>query len=273
MAHAESPDTIEAATLEVTTGDPARYATYLRSRPPAAEHEAVALMIRLAARSRARVHIVHVSSPASARLVAQARAAGVYVSAETCPHYLFFHAADVPNGATEYKCAPPIRAHADREGLWASLESGELSMVVSDHSPCPSAMKRREAGDFFAAWGGIASLQLGASIIWTGMHERSIPIERLGDWMCDAPARLVGLNTTKGRIAVGHDADLVLFDPDATLTVRADALLHRHPVTPYLGRQLRGVVVATYVRGTLAFDRTEGPAARPGGRLLLAPHS
>jgi allantoinase len=142
-------------------------------------------------------------------------------------------------------------------------------MIVSDHSPCPPAMKGREVGDFFAAWGGIASLQLGASVIWTEMRRRGLPIELLSRWMSDAPARLVGLGASKGRIAAGHDADLVLFDPDAEWRVDGAALLHRHPVTPYAGRTLRGAVAATYVRGQLAYDRVAGPAAEPLGRLIL----
>ena len=132
-------------------------------------------------------------------------------------------------------------------------------------------MKERETGDFFAAWGGIASLQLGASVVWSGMRARGLPIERLARWMSDAPARLIGLGGRKGRIEPGHDADLCVFDPDAEWTVSADALLHRHPLTPYLGLPLRGVVAATYVRGVLAYDRREGPAPVPGGRLLLPP--
>ena len=270
MVHAELPTAIEAATLEAAAGDPTVYATYLASRPAAAEHEAIALIMTLAAASQARVHIVHVSSADSARLVADGRARGVRVTAETCPHYLFFEAADVPNGATEFKCAPPIRSGADREGLWDTLASGDIAMVVSDHSPCPPGMKRRDVGDFFIAWGGIASLQLGASVIWTAMHDRGIPFESLARWMCDAPAQLVGLSDRKGRIAAGFDADLVLFDPDADVTVRADMLFHRHSISPYVGRRLRGVVEATYVRGTLAFDRSTGPAETPPGNLVRA---
>jgi allantoinase len=273
MVHAELPVVIEAATLEAAAGDPSLYATYLASRPAASEHEAVALIMEQASHAGARVHIVHVSSPGSARLVADGRANGIRVSAETCPHYLFFDAEEIPSAATEFKCAPPIRTSADRDGLWGALQSGEITLIVSDHSPCPPAMKRRDAGDFFIAWGGIASLQLGLRVVWTAMHGRGIPIERIGSWMCDAPARLVRLEERKGRIAVGLDADLVVFDPDAVETLNADALLHRHAITPYLGRQLRGAVEATYVRGALAYDRVTGPVPSPGGRLLLPTHS
>jgi allantoinase len=272
MVHAELPEVIEAATLEAAAGDPVKYATYLASRPPAAEHEAVALVVELAELTGARVHIVHVSSARTARMVNAARARGVRITAETCPHYLWFDADEIPDGATEYKCAPPIRRADDRDGLWSALSSGELHMVVSDHSPCPPILKRRDVGDFFVAWGGIASLQLGSSVVWTAMRERGLPIERLVEWMSAAPAMLAGLGSRKGAIAPGYDADLVLFDPGGELTVRGDMLLHRHPVTPYLGAALRGTVEATYVRGVPAFDRRTGPARTPPGDLLLQSH-
>jgi allantoinase len=273
MVHAELPDVIETATLDATAGDPTKYATYLASRPAAAEHEAVALVIELATVTGARVHIVHVSSAQTAAMVRSARSRGVPISAETCAHYLWFDAAEIPVGATEFKCAPPIRGAAEREGLWRALASGDLSMVVSDHSPCPPILKRRDVGDFFVAWGGIASLQLGSAVVWTAMRERGLEIERLVNWMSAAPARLAGLEGRKGRIAPGYDADLVLFDPDEELTVRADMLLHRHALTPYLGERLNGTVRATYVRGELAYDRRTGPATTPPGQLLLPAHS
>jgi allantoinase len=272
MVHAELPEVIEAATLEAAAGDPVKYATYLASRPPAAEHEAVALVVELAELTGARVHIVHVSSARTARMVNAARARGVRITAETCPHYLWFDADAIPDGATEYKCAPPIRRGDDRDGLWSALSSGELHMIVSDHSPCPPILKRRAAGDFFVAWGGIASLQLGSSVVWTAMRERGLPIERLVEWMSAAPAMLAGLGSRKGAIAPGYDADLVLFDPDGEVTVRGDMLLHRHPVTPYLGAALRGTVEATYVRGVPAFDCRTGPARTPPGDLLFQSH-
>ena len=273
MVHAELPEVIEAATLEATAGDPLKYATYLASRPPAAEHEAVALVIELAEITGARVHIVHVSSAQTAHMVRSARARGVRISAETCPHYLWFAADEVPDGATEYKCAPPIRHGDDRDGLWSALTSGAIQMIASDHSPCPPILKRRDVGDFFVAWGGIASLQLGSSVVWTAMRERGLPIERLVEWMSAAPAALAGLEGRKGAIASGYDADLVLFDPDGTLEVREDMLLHRHALTPYFGAALRGTVEATYVRGTRAFDRRNGPTPTPPGDLLLQSHT
>jgi len=273
MVHAELPAPIEAATLEAAAGDPTVYATYRASRPPAAEHEAVALMIRLGAMTGARVHIVHVSSADSTTMIAHARERGVAISGETCPHYLVLDGEAIPNGATEFKCAPPIRGRADRDGLWDALGADRIDMIVSDHSPCPPILKGRDSGDFFVAWGGIASLQLGASVVWTAMRERGLAIEQLVYWMSSAPARLAGLEDRKGAIVPGCDADLVLFDPNAQQTVEAGRLLHRHPVTPYLGARLRGTVEATYVRGTLAYDRLRGPVATPPGQLLLPPTS
>ena len=272
MVHAELPEVVEAAILEASAGDPISYASYRASRPAAAEHEAVALVVELAETTGARAHIVHVSSAETVTQLVHARARGLPVTGETCPHYLFFDADEIPDGATEFKCAPPIRGALEREGLWEALERGDLDLIVSDHSPCPPSMKRRDVGDFFVAWGGIASLELGASVVWTAMRERGIPIERLARWMSDAPARLAGLESRKGRIAEGYEADLMLLDPDAERTVLVDELLQRHPVTPYLGARLRGTVEATYVRGVLAYDRRTGPSPTPAGRLLLPPH-
>jgi allantoinase len=263
MVHAELPGPIEAAHLMLAGADPREYATYLASRPPAAETQAVATMAALCDATRTRTHIVHVSSSASAQLVRAARDRGLPMTGETCPHYLAIDAEEIPYGATEFKCAPPIRERANRDALWAALVRGDLDMIVSDHSPSPSGMKQ---GDFFGAWGGIASLQLGASVVWSEMRRRELPVGCLVRWMSEAPARLVGLDGRKGRIAPGYDADLVLWDPDAEQVVEPAILLHRHPITPYVGRRL--AVEATYVRGELAYDRRSGPVAKPPGRLI-----
>jgi allantoinase len=271
MVHAELRGPIESASAGLAGADRREYATYLASRPPAAEREAVALMAELCAATRARTHVVHLSSAESLPILRDARERGLPMTAETCPHYLAIDAAEIPDGATEFKCAPPIRDRANRDALWAALVRGDIDMIVSDHSPCPPAMKRRESGDFFDAWGGITSLQLGAAIVWREMRERRVPIECLARWMSEAPARLVGLEGRKGRIAAGYDADLVLWDPDGEQVVEAEMLLHRHKLTPYLGRRLPGVVEATYVRGELAYDRRTGPAVAPPGRLIQRP--
>ena len=178
------------------------------------------------------------------------------MSVETCPHYLTFSSEEIRDGATEFKCAPPIRDATNREALWAALGDGTIEMVVSDHSPCPPEMKRKDTGDFFAAWGGIASLQLGLPAVWTEAARRGFSIEHLARLMSAAPAKLAGLSGRKGEIAVGCDADLIVWDPDEEFTVEPEALHHRHKLTPYSGRRLRGVVKKTYLRGRLVeFDR------------------
>lgn len=231
------------------------------SRPGTAEDVAVARLIVLARRTGARVHVLHLSSTGALPMIADARADGVRISAETCPHYLTFAAADVPDGATQFKCCPPIRAATNREVLWTALQNNVIGLVVSDHSPCTPELKELATGDFGRAWGGVASLQLGLSAVWTGAHARGLGLSDVVGWMSQAPADLVGLHR-KGRIAVGADADLVVFAPDEEFTVDAARLEHRNPVTPYDGRRLRGVVRETWLRGA-RIDRVN---AR--GRLL-----
>jgi allantoinase len=264
MVHAELPQY-----LETPSGDPRRYASYLASRPVRAETEAIHLVVRLAEESRARVHVVHMSAAESIAVLRRARAHGVRVSAETCPHYLTFAAEEIADGATELKCAPPIRASLHREALWQALATGDLDVVVTDHSPCPPELKAKRSGDFFAAWGGISSLQLGLSAVWDGARTRGHAIPRIAEWMSAAPARLVagGLDTRKGAITPGYDADLVVWDPEATLVVREVELLHRHRLTPYLGRSLRGRVTATFVGGRVAYIDGE-VSELPVGRIL-----
>ena len=247
MAHAEDP-----ARLSGSQSASSAYADYVASRPAEAEHSAISMLVRLMERTPARVHIVHLSSPSSIEIVRRARARGLPISVETCPHYLTFAAEDVPNGATEYKCAPPIRSAAERDGLWEALIDGEIDLVASDHSPCPPELKQTN-GDFFSAWGGIASLQLGLPAVWTGARSRGVNPERIAQWMSAAPAWLVGLDARKGVLAPGYDADVVVWDPDASFVVDAARLLHRHKVTPYAGRELFGAVAATFVGGKLVF--------------------
>jgi allantoinase len=202
---------------------------------------------------------VHLSSSDAIPMVEAAQQRGVPITVETCPHYLHFASEEVPDGATEFKCAPPIRERANREALWRALDRGTIGMVVSDHSPCPPAMKHRDTGDFAAAWGGITSLQLGLSIVWNGMRARGIPLDRLMQWLCAAPARLAHLSHRKGAIAAGLDADLVIWRPESEFIVRRAALQQRHPVTAYLGVRLPGVVVATYLRGERVYVNDSAP--------------
>lgn len=247
--------------------DPRRYETWLRCRPPAAEHEAIDRLIELASRTGARVHIVHLASADALPSITAARAAGVPLTVETCPHYLTFCAEEVADGDTALKCAPPIRERDHRERLWRGLADGRIDLIATDHSPAPAALKHVEDGDFLAAWGGIASLQIALPVVWTGAAQRGIPLQRLAEWMSAAPARLAGLAGRKGAIAPGYDADLVIVDPDREMTVDASRLYHRHAVTPYDGARLRGVVMATMLGGEIVFDHGEaiGPAR---GELL-----
>jgi allantoinase len=248
MVHAEDP-----ACLGVLPASGSRsYGEYLASRPPNAERSAIALIVSLMRECPTPVHIVHLSSAESLPLILAARAAGIPLTVETCPHYLTFTADDVRDGATEFKCAPPIRSATEREALWDALMSGEIDLVASDHSPCPPHMKDTR-GDFFAAWGGIASLQLSLAAVWTGARARGAEPERIARWMSAAPAKLAGLSTTKGALAAGFDADVTIWDPDAAVIVDPARLLHRHAVTPYAGRQLFGAVRATIVGGRVAF--------------------
>jgi allantoinase len=252
-------------------GDPRRYATWLASRPPSWERAAVALLLRLCRELRAPIHVVHLSAAGAAGLVAEARRQGLPLTAETCPHYLSLAAEEIEDGRTEFKCAPPVRDAANRDALWEALEDGTIGLVVSDHSPCPPVMKQPERGDFMAAWGGIASLQLALPVVWTEARRRGVPLARLAAWMAEAPARLAGLDATKGRIAPGCDADLVAFDPEATFQVEPGAIHHRHKLTPYRGRALHGVVRKTWLRGRPVFADGSFPTA-PRGALVTAPH-
>lgn len=258
IVHAELPGPIESATrreAERPESDPRAFTTFLRTRPREAEDEAVALVIRMSRETGARAHIVHHSSAGSLDMLREAQREGVSITAETCPHYLFFAAEDVPEGATAFKCCPPIRERENREKLWEALADGTIGMIVSDHSPAPPSMKCPETGDFLAAWGGISSLQLRLPIVWTLLRERGLSIERLAEWLTAAPAGLVGLTGRKGAIEAGSDADFVIWNPDESFCVEPSMIHHRHKLTPYMGRKLYGVVEATYLRGRKIFAR------------------
>jgi allantoinase len=278
IVHAEVPGPIERAAgscdhslSEETAGNhvsgSSAYITFLESRPRAAENEAVRLMIGLGREFGTRIHIVHHSSADALSMLRHARAEGVRITAETCPHYLVFAAEEISDGATEFKCCPPIRERENREQLWQALGEGTIDMVVSDHSPCPPEMKLRESGDFLKAWGGISSLQLRLPVTWTDAQKRGYSIQDLTRWLCQAPAALVGL-TGKGAIAIGGDADIVIWNPEKTFLVEPKMLHHRHKLTPYSGRNLTGVVEKTFLRGQKIYDA--GVFARePSGLLLL----
>lgn len=266
LVHAEAPGPLERAEQAVAGHDPRRYQTYLASRPRVAEDEAVAMIIELAKKHRCPAHIVHLSSASAIPLLAKAQAEGVPVTAETCLHYLAFTAEEIPDGATYFKCAPPIREASNRELLWQGLETGVIKMVVSDHSPCTPALKKPESGDFLGAWGGIAGLQLGLSVLWTLSKARGHGIEQVLRWNTLGPAQLAGLARRKGQLAVGFDADVVIWNDAASFEVKPAEVRHRHRVTPYAGRTLQGVVEQTFVGGRLAYSRATGLASA-GGRF------
>ena len=214
------------------------------------------------------VHVVHLSSAGALETLARARDEAVPLTAETAPHYLHFTAEQVPDGATWFKCAPPIRDRGNRDRLWRALDDGLISMVVSDHSPCTPDLKRLDTGDFTAAWGGIAGLQFSLSAVWSEAHARGLALDRVVEWMCRAPARHAGLGSRKGALAEGLDADLAVFDPDATFVVTAPFIHHRNKLTPYEGETLRGVVRETYLRGRLAHRHGAPSPERADGRWI-----
>jgi allantoinase len=258
IVHAEDAHTIDHA----HPADGPQYAGFLQSRPRGAENLAIASVIELARWTGARAHVLHLSSSDALPMIHSARADGVALSVETCPHYLTFTAEEIPDGATEFKCCPPIREAANRDRLWDGLLAGDIDLVVTDHSPCTVDLKAFDSGDFGKAWGGIAGLQLGLAATWTGARSRGLGLPDVVRWMAEAPARQVGLDS-KGRIALGLAADLAVFAPDEEFVVDASALAHRNPVSAYAGRPLTGAVRRTWLAGTpLDVD------AQPRGRLL-----
>jgi allantoinase len=289
LAHAELPGPIdEAAAKGLADASPRRYGTWLASRPRESENEAILLLLRLAHEFQAGVHIVHLSSSDAIASLRQAKLPtgpagegrvypagpegrrappGAKVTVETCPHYLTYAAEEIADGATEFKCAPPIRERDNRQKLWTALGDSTIDLIASDHSPCPPYMKLPEQGDFLRAWGGIASLQLGLPVMWTEARSRGYALTDIVRWMSSSPACLAGLGSKKGAIAVGCDADLVIFDPDAKFHVDPQKLLHRHKLTPYASRELTGVAEITFLRGRKIFDR-ERVLDTPTGQVL-----
>lgn len=276
LVHAELPAAIERAAaqrqaprtwidrLPALSSPARRYTTYLNSRPKAAENEAVAMLIQLCRESRVPIHVAPLSSSDALTPIFHARSARLPISATTCPHYLFFVADEVPNGAIEFTCAPPIRERENREFLWAALAGGLIQSVATDHRPAAASVGTR---NFLKAPGGIASLQLSLSIIWTEARARVYSLEQVARWMCSAPAHLCGLDR-KGFIDVGFDADLVVFDSEAESTVETETMDAHVGVTPYQGRLLRGVVRRTYLRGARVYEHGKRfPNAN--GRFLL----
>jgi allantoinase len=248
-----------------------RYQSFLASRPKSWENDAIDTMIKLAGEAReqgcdGKIHIVHLSSAEAIPAIAAAQHAGLSISAETCPHYLTLFAEACPDGETLYKCCPPIREDENRQQLWQGLADGIISFIVSDHSPCTPQLKHIDSGDIEKAWGGISSLQFGLSLIWTEAKERGHSIAEVSNWMATQPAAFAGLEHRKGSIAVGQDADLVVFDDAGEYQITADIIKYRHKITPYEGRVVTGLVKRTYLRGQRVYhagDITGSPRGKP----------
>ena len=262
IVHAEDPGVLDAHANEGGID----YRRFLESRPDAAEVTAIERVIAGVRRTGARAHILHLSSAAALPALRAARAEGLPITVETCPHYLCISEEQVPDGGTQFKCCPPIRGDANRDALWQALLDGDIDIVVTDHSPSTAALKFSHGGDFRLAWGGIAGLQTGLAAVWTEASRRGISLARIFGWMSTGPADFAGL-PTKGRIAVGAAADLVSFAPEATFTVHAAELLHKNPVSAYDGRELRGVVRQTWLAG----DPVSVSADAAAGGILLTP--
>jgi allantoinase len=269
LVHAELTD----CPADIPAGvadDPRSYRRHLHSRPASWEADAVDLLADLGRAHRCPTHVVHLSGTAALPRLARERADGLPLTVETCPHYLFFAAEEIPDGDPRFKCAPPIRGRAEREGLWEAVRAGLIDTIGSDHSPAPPDLKHLDTGDLVRAWGGIASLQLALPVVWTAASRRGFTVADLARWLAARPAELVGLADRKGAIAPGRDADLVVFDPEATFTVGPETLHHRHKATPYEGQVLRGRVVKTLLRGRPVYDAGRFADA-PAGRPLLRP--
>ncbi|MCU1243101.1 MAG: Allantoinase [Candidatus Acidoferrum typicum] len=265
LVHAELPGPIASATEGLMQADWGAYKTYLKSRPDEAELNAIELMVSLCEESGCQIHVVHLSTAKALAMLQDAKRRGLPITVETCPHYLHLCSEEIPNGATLNKCAPPIRNRENREALWQGLREGIIDLVATDHSPCPPAMKQLERGDFRSAWGGIPSVSLALSLMWTEARRRGFSLVDIGRWMAEGPAQLVGMRERKGRLAAGFNADMVVFDPESEWAVTAAELHYRHAISPYLGKRMRGKVLMTFLRGTCVYDKGSFPN-QPAGR-------
>ncbi|XP_068739908.1 allantoinase, mitochondrial-like [Montipora capricornis] len=252
----------------ITSQDPSKYSTFLESRPESMENQAIEMVIKLCREYRVPCHIVHLSSASALPMIRRARADGVPLTIETTHHYLSLTAEDVPEGATQYKCCPPVRDCKNRDSLWDALKSRDIDLVISDHSPCTVDLKCLEKGDFMAAWGGISGVQYGLSIFWSNACRRGFTLHDVVRVLCEEPAKLSRLSHRKGKIAVGMDADLVLWNPDESFVVDQKNTRHRNKVTPYHNMELKGVVHKTILRGNLVYER-DRVCDHPAGQLLL----
>jgi allantoinase len=266
LAHAEL-DEPHAGVLEFEL-NPSSYMAFLRSRPNAWEDKAVELMIRLCRETNCRVHIVHLSSASSLPMIRAAKAEGLPLTVETCPHYLFFCAEDIPDGSPVFKCTPPIRERANNELLWEALKDGTIDFIVTDHSPATPELKKLDSGNLKQAWGGIASIQFSLPVVWTGAKRRGMSLNDLSNLMSTHVARFLGFGESKGLIRKGYDADLTVWDPDKLIVVQAKDIEYRHKISPYLNEKLFGAVSQTYVGGIKVFEQGNF-VSFPLGKILL----
>ena len=255
--------------LKLLEPNPKSYTAYLKSRPKNWEDNAIKLMIDLCRETETHVHIVHLSSANSIEQIQKAKQEGLPLTVETAPHYLFFNAEEIPDGATQYKCAPPIREKENNDQLWNALLDGTIDFIATDHSPAPPSLKEIESGNFKKAWGGIAGLQFSLPAVWTKAREKNISVEQIPKWLCENPAKFIGLQNSKGKIQRGFDADIVIWNPEKNFIVEEKIIQHRHKITPYLNLELTGVVEQTYVSGKKVFDDNEFKYLNSGRILLL----
>ena len=251
LGHCELTDELLRA-----TGDNRSYQNYMSSRPKEWEDEAITMMIRLCEEFNCRVHIVHLSSAKSIEQIIKAKEKGLPITVESAQHYLYFNAETINDGQTQFKCAPPIREKENNDQLWQALKDGVIDLVATDHSPSTPTLKELESGDFMKAWGGIASLQLALPVLWTKAREKGFTIDFIAKWLCENPAKLIGKSTTKGKIAIGYDADLIVVDIDSSFVVTENMLHHKHKTTPYLNETLYGIVEQTYLFGEKVYDNS-----------------
>jgi allantoinase len=269
LVHAELAAPIDTAVEALRDADWRKFATYLASRPDEAELEAIRLMIRLCRKYGVRIHIVHLASAQALSELNAARAEGLPMTVEACPHHLHFAAEEIGDGATLFKCTPPIRNRANREALWQGLRDGSIDLIATDHSPCPVEMKRLDEGRFDLAWGGIASLSVALPVVWTDALRRGFGLEDIARWMSFAPATLAGFSDRVGSLAAGREANFAVFDPEAEFVVTPERLHYRHAISPYMGERLNGVVDATYLRGEVVYRAGEFIPGMRGRELRL----
>ena len=250
LVHCELTDNIDRSTQNVTA-----YSNYLNTRPKKWEDDAIALMIKLCEEFECRVHIVHLSTANSIEQIRLAKEKGLSITVETGQHYLYFNAENIADSQTQFKCAPPIRDKENNDLLWLALKSGIIDFVATDHSPSTPDLKELQSGNFVKAWGGIASLQFALPILWTAAKKRAYTISEVVKLLCENPAKIIGKQSSKGKIAKGYDADLVVFNEDERFTVTEKMIQHKHKTTPYLNEELYGVAEQTYIAGKRVYNK------------------